>query len=280
MKVAILGAGKVGTAFARALGQTRHSVRLVAARRAGRARFDEALLLLAVRDTALSDLAAELAAGARVGAGTAVVHLAGARGPEVLAALAPVCAGVGQAHPMLSFASRRAPPALRGGHLLVSGDALAVQRASTVGRALGLVPRRWRRVDRALYHAAGGLVANGAAALAAAGARLLRQAGAPERDIARVLGPLLASVAHNVEQLGLPGALTGPIRRGDSATVALHLRRIVEQAPEVAPVYRELARLQLELARTLGDASASELDRVARVVSRRQSSRGGKLSRV
>jgi predicted short-subunit dehydrogenase-like oxidoreductase (DUF2520 family) len=266
VKVAIVGAGKVGNALAGAIRATRHSVRLVPARRLSRARFDEALVMLAVRDAAISALAAELTARDAIARTSAVVHLAGAFGPELLAPLAGRCAGVAQAHPMLSFASRRFVPELGGAHLLVGGDAAAVRRASALGRAIGMVPRRWKAVDRALYHAAGGLVANGSAAIAAAGARLLVLAGASERDAARVLGPLLRSVGQNIERVGLPRALTGPIRRGDAATVALHVGKIRSSAPDLLPIHAALAELQLELAARIGEAAPRELREIQRLV--------------
>jgi predicted short-subunit dehydrogenase-like oxidoreductase (DUF2520 family) len=266
MKVAIVGAGKVGRALYGALKRTRHEPRLIPGRRAVRTRFDDALLMLCVRDSAIARVAQELASSGHIGKTTAVVHVAGAFGPELLSPLAGRCAGVGQAHPMLSFASPRFAPALRGAHLLIEGDPKAVDRAARIGRALGMTPRSWKHLDRALYHAAGGLVANGSAALAAAGARLLELAGAPAGEGAQVLAPLLRSVAENLERLGLPAALTGPIRRGDAATVSAHRRGIAARAPELLPIYVALAQLQLELAREIGEASASELDAVARQI--------------
>ena len=281
MRVAILGAGKVGTALDRALAKGPHQARLVALRRSARARFDEALLVLCVRDPQLPEVARALAAAGAVSKRTAVVHVAGAHGAEALRALRSVCAGVGQAHPMLAFASAKNPPDLSGGHLLVSGDAVAVRRATAVGKSLGMRPRTWKKLDRALYHAAAGLVANGAAALSEAGARLLRDAGVPERDIPAVLGPLLRSVGDNVAVLGTRAALTGPIRRGDGAAVAAHLDHIAARRPELFPVYLVLAALQLELANALGEASPAELRNVGRLLgeaAQKQSSTGGRWS--
>ena len=74
---------------------------------------------------------------------------------------------------------------------------------------------RLPRLDEVGYHAAAGLVANGAAALAAVGVELLVVSGVPRKEAPKMLGPLLRSVAENVEALGFPDALTGPIRRGD-----------------------------------------------------------------
>jgi predicted short-subunit dehydrogenase-like oxidoreductase (DUF2520 family) len=266
MKIAILGAGKVGRALARALRARRIAVRLVPLRRSARARFDEDVVLLAVRDPDIPRVARSLARGGRVSRATAVLHLAGAVGPEALEPLRGRVAGVGQAHPMLSFASTRFSPDFSGAHLLLRGDAVAVARGRIVARRLGFSPRSWPKVDLALYHAAAGLVANGAAALAAAGARLLERAGAPADDAPQVLAPLLASVAGNVQHLGFPQSLTGPIRRGDARAVAAHLERLEARAPELLPLYGALAELQLGLAAEIGDATPKDLARVRRAL--------------
>ncbi|MCA9599658.1 MAG: DUF2520 domain-containing protein [Myxococcales bacterium] len=263
MNVTILGAGKVGRGLSRGLASTPHRVQLIALGRGVRAPIRDALLVLAVRDGDLQRVARELAPW--VSRRTAVVHVAGAMGTEVLAPLRRCAAGVGQAHPMLSFASRKTSPSFAGALLLVSGDEVAVRRASTLGRALGMRPQRWR-VKRALYHAAGGIVANGGVALAAAGAELLAAAGVPRDEAARVLAPLLRSVADNLEVVGLPEALSGPIRRGDAATVARHLAALQKSAPALLGLYCESAKLQLILAKALGDAAPEALRSVAAVL--------------
>jgi predicted short-subunit dehydrogenase-like oxidoreductase (DUF2520 family) len=265
MNITILGAGKVGRGLSRALAGTGHRVRLLPSRRGPSEPIRDALLVLAVRDGAITDTASALADGGWVSRRTAVVHVAGALGADALSPLKGKCAGIGQAHPMLSFASARRVPELSGALLLVGGDAKAVSRASRMGKALGMVPRAWR-VDRALYHAAGGLVANGAVALAASGAELLRRAGAPPTETAQLLAALLRSVADNVAELGLPEALSGPVRRGDAKTVAGHLAALRRAAPELLPVYRECAKLQLKLAEALGDAEPAALAAVARTL--------------
>ncbi len=262
MNVAIVGAGKVGRALSRALRASRVEVRLVPARALGRKRFDESLVILSVRDPEIGSVAAELARSARIGRKSAVLHMAGAIGPDVLDPLRGLAAGVAQAHPMIAFASQRWTPPLAGGHLLLRGDAIAVRRGRALARSLGMTARSWGELDLALYHAAGGLVANGAAALAAAGARLLERAGAPRGEAPGVLGPLLRSVADNVERLGFPGALTGPIRRGDSAAVRAHLDRLVAKAPELVSLYGALAALQVELSAEIGEATPRDLDQV------------------
>ncbi len=268
MKIAIIGAGKVGKTLSHALRGGPHEVSLRAYRRGLPRKLDASLLVLAVRDDAIGPLVDRLAESDVLSRRCAVVHVAGALGPDVLAPLRARCAGVGQAHPMISFASSRVRPALAGGHMLVSGDPVAVRRARSLARALGMVARQWQGIDCAGYHAAGGIVANGATALAAAGARLLSLAGVPDADVPRVLGPLLRSVAGNIEKLGLPDALTGPVRRGDAATIERHLQRIAATAPDLTGLYLASAAAQLPLARALADAEPEALEAVEQVLRR------------
>jgi len=263
MRVFILGSGKVGRGLAVALRKAGWTVEARAARAGLPARaITSPLLILAVRDAELPRLCDELVARRLVGKKTACVHVAGARGPEMLARLQGVTAGVAQMHPMISFADPGFLPTLRRGNLHVSGDPVAVRRARAVARALGMTARTIPGLDRVGYHAAAGLVANGAAALAALGAELLVRSGVAAADAPRLLGPLLRSVADNVEALGFPAALTGPVRRGDAAAVAKHLRLIEERLPAAVPLYVAAGRAQLPLARALPDASPAALDAV------------------
>jgi predicted short-subunit dehydrogenase-like oxidoreductase (DUF2520 family) len=263
LRVFVLGAGKVGTALARALRAKGAAVTLRAARRGlPKKTIDADLVVLAVRDGKLPELAAALASRRLVGSRTAVVHCAGALGIEPLSALRGVAEGVGQMHPMISFASTKFSPALDRGQVNVDGDPAAVRAAERVARLLGMAPRRLPHVDKVAYHAAAGLVANGAAALAAAGSELLGKAGVLPPLTAKMLGPLLRSVAENVERLGLPGALTGPVRRGDRHGVGRHLVVIADHAPNLVPLYRALVAAQVPLARAIGDAESSVFDAI------------------
>ena len=269
MKVTIIGAGKVGRWLARTLVGTGVRPDLRAARQGiPTQRIDGALLILAVRDQEIPRWAGELALARVVSSRTAVVHVAGAWGAEVLAPLRPHAAGLGQAHPALSFPTLRATPRSRRGMLLMTGDAIAVRRAARMGRALGLVPREVRQLDQATYHAACVFVANGAAALAGVGVDLLVGAGVSAADAPRIAGSLLSSVADNVAKLGMPAALSGPVRRGDVAVLERHLAALGARHRELVPLYAELARAQLSAARELAESAPDDLDHIAQLIQR------------
>ena len=266
--VFVFGAGKVGKNLARALRATGLSVELRPAREGLPSKpIDAGFVIVAVRDGDVPKVAAGLAERGLVGhVPAAIVHCAGALGPEALAAARVGKARVAQMHPMISFASPDFLPSLERGQLHVDGDAAAVKAAKALGKRLGMTPRTIAGLDRVAYHAAAGLVANGAAALAAGGLELLERAGVERATATKMLGPLLRSVAENVERLGLPQALTGPVRRGDAGAVAKHLATIGRLAPHLSAFYAAAAVAQLPLARSLGEAPAENFDAIARTL--------------
>lgn len=233
------------------------------------------VVVLAVRD---ADIARAASALSKVGVRSSrprpptVLHCAGGLGPDVLASCRERGMVVAQFHPLLSFAARpsssgAAAPTLHGGTAQVRGDARAVSDASYLAKRVGLVPRRLAGLPAASYHAAGALVANGGATLCHAGIELLHASGVGRRTAARMLAPLLRSVAENVERLGMPEALSGPVRRGDAQAVERHLAAIARDVPTMLPAYLEVARAQVVLARELGEASPSALKTIERALS-------------
>jgi predicted short-subunit dehydrogenase-like oxidoreductase (DUF2520 family) len=269
MNVFIFGAGKVGRALGKALRAAGWPVTVRAARKGlPKSPIVTDLLVLAVRDRDLAPLAQQIADAKLVGRKTACVHAAGAADAEAIAALRAVSGGVAQMHPMIAFASLTSSPSLARGHVHVKGDPLAEKRARALAKALGMTPRTFAKLDTIGYHAAAGLVANGAAALAAIGAQLLVNSGVPAADAPKMLGPLLRSVADNVEALGFPTALTGPVRRGDAVGLEKHLEVLRSRLPEAIPLYLASAEAQLPLARAIADAPPEAFDAIAAFLER------------
>jgi predicted short-subunit dehydrogenase-like oxidoreductase (DUF2520 family) len=273
MKVFILGAGKVGRALAAALRKKGVSVALRPSRKGvPTTRIDADLIILALRDRQLGPVAADLAATGVVPRGAVVVHNAGSLPAEVLEPLRGLCAGIAQMHPMISFGSLKFFPTLERGHVHVKGDRTAEKRTRALAKKLGMTPRTFKRLDTVGYHAAAGLVANGAAALAALGAELLVASGVPRSDAPKMLGPLLRSVAENVEALGFPDALTGPVRRGDAGAIERQITLLGERLPDALPLYIASGLAQLPLAARIGDTTKAQLDEVRTVLTKANAS--------
>jgi predicted short-subunit dehydrogenase-like oxidoreductase (DUF2520 family) len=116
----------------------------------------------------------------------------------------------------------------------------------------------------ALYHAGAVMASNYVVAMADTAQSLLIKAGVPADQALPVLIPLLNSVVQNLAQVGLPGALTGPVERGDVASVERHLGTLAARAPELLELYRLVGRDVLRLARekssNLDPSSAARLE--------------------
>jgi predicted short-subunit dehydrogenase-like oxidoreductase (DUF2520 family) len=251
-RLLIIGQGKVGAALASGARGAGVRVRTMSARAvlvgAPSPRAD--LVVVASRDGDVVRIASELARRSRLPG--AVVHCAGALGPEALAPLAQVGVAVAAAHPLVSFSGARST-SVAGAALVIEGAGAAITGARWLAARLHMVPLVVERLDRAKYHAAAALVANGAAALAAVGARWLSSSGVPAERASAMLGALLASVAANVAALGPARALSGPVRRGDASTIARHLAALSSD-PEATALYRSLVQVQLGLTRALTNA--------------------------
>jgi predicted short-subunit dehydrogenase-like oxidoreductase (DUF2520 family) len=277
VNVFIFGAGKVGRALARGLAGLEEAGVRVTLRPARKgvptARIEADVVILALRDKQLATVAADLAASGVLPRKAVVLHNAGALPAEALAPLRGVCAGIAQMHPMISFASKSAFPTLTRGHVHVKGSPKAEARGRSLARKLGMTPRTFTHLDTVGYHAAAGLVANGAAALAAVGAELLVASGVPRRETSKMLGPLLRSVADNVERLGFPDALTGPVRRGDAGAIERQIALLADRAPDALGLYIASGLAQLPLAARIGDAPKDQIEAVGAVLRKAQSGR-------
>ncbi|HEX6938375.1 MAG TPA: Rossmann-like and DUF2520 domain-containing protein [Longimicrobiales bacterium] len=221
---------------------------------------DTTIVVLAVPDDRLGEVAQGLAAAGAAPAGCVAFHLAGALTTEVLAPLHAVGYAVGSLHPLQSVADPwSGGDRLVGAAFALAGDAEALAAGRRLvdalrGRALVVPPAL-----RPLYHAAAVFASNYVVALVAVAARLLREAGVAESDALPAVLPLVRGTLDNLEQLGISAALTGPIARGDVDTVRRHLARL---SPGERPLYSALGLEALGLARAAGlDAGrAAELE--------------------
>jgi predicted short-subunit dehydrogenase-like oxidoreductase (DUF2520 family) len=218
------------------------------------------LVLVATPDEAIPLVAADLAATGALGARHTVLHLAGPLDRRALAALEPAGAALGSFHPLQTVAEpATAPERLRGAYAGVEGDARAIAAGEQMAAALEMIPVRLTAAAKPLYHAAAVLAANYTVALAAIAQRVAEQAGIAPAAAAHMYQPLLAGAVANVDALGVERALTGPIRRGDVATVRAHLAAL---RPDDRELYVALGRAALELSRRAGldSARAAEID--------------------
>lgn len=275
MKVAILGAGRLARAFAGRLGPeavvwSRRGTPESAARRLDAAVRSAGIVLVAVPDGAIAGVARLLAERRRSLRGVVVLHAAGAYGPELLAPAAARGAKTGVLHPLASIGPRGAG-ALAGASARIEGDAAAVRAARRLAKRLGLVPLRGKGPKgprgRAAYHAAASLAANDIVALLAAARDLLVVSGVSRREAGPAVVALAAGVLENARRVGIEGALTGPVVRGDAGTLRAQRAALDAADPLAAAAHRALSlRLvdRLEHAGALHRETAAALRKALR----------------
>jgi len=216
--VRVIGTGRAGGAVAARLRERGLEVKAAARDVAA----DADLVILAVPDGAIRDVAASLPIGPWV------AHLSGA---TTLDALDPHERRF-SVHPLQTLSTERGPEQLDGAWGAVTAESdEAMARAEWLANALGLRAFPLQDADRPLYHAAAVIAGNYLVTLYRSAARLCEEVGAPPE----ALVPLMERTIAN----GF--VLTGPIARGDWATVDAHLAALAERAPDLVPLYRALA---------------------------------------
>jgi predicted short-subunit dehydrogenase-like oxidoreductase (DUF2520 family) len=216
-QVHVIGTGRAGTAI-----RDRLRERAVAVTD-GRAVDPAAeLVLLCVPDGVIAEVATA------VPQGPWIAHVSGA---TPLSALDPHRDRFG-VHPLQTLTRDRGAEQLDGAWAAIGGESEeALERARWLAATLGLRPFTVAEPDRALYHAAAVIGGNYLVTLHQVAQRLLAQVGAPPEAIE----PLMLRTVENGFQL------TGPIARGDTATVEAHLAALERRAPDLVPLYLALA---------------------------------------
>jgi len=289
--VAIIGAGRLGGAIGRLLAlagcrivavtaRTRRSAAAAArfigagepmtdvAAAAGRA----ALVLITTSDREIRAVCERIARGGGLRAGVLVAHTSGAQTRELLDVAREAGALRAVIHPLQSVPSRELGVVnLPGSFFRIEADPGARRHVRELLRALGgkeLVLPGWRGdpESAALYHAGAVAASNSLVTLLDFAARHLQALGADRRQALRALLPLVRGTLANIERLGIPAALTGPIARGDAPTIAGHVAALRVRAPELLELYRALARRTIPLAREQGTLSGRAAKKISRIV--------------
>ncbi len=211
--VNVIGRGRVGSAVAARLEE-----------RGVELREDAELTLLCVPDTAIRGVAQ----GLSLGHGRWVAHVSGA---TPLSALDPHERRF-SLHPLQTFTRARGAEQLDGAWAAVTAETdEARELGFALARTLGLEPFELADEARPLYHAGAAIASNYLVTLHRAASELLAAAGAPSE----ALEPLMRRTIENGFEL------TGPIERGDWATVEAHREAIRSVRPDLEPLYDVLA---------------------------------------
>lgn len=205
--------------------------------------------------TVPDDHIAATAAALRWRAGQLALHCSGA---TPLAALAPAPAAAGF-HPLKLLAG---DAGLAGAHVGIEAGTAHRPALQALARALGLVPLHlpspMPAQARAAYHAAANLAASGVLAVLAEAGALWSAAGLEGDQLLAALLPLARGALDTAAARGLPGAVSGPIARGDAGVLALHLDALAGAGLDV-DLLCALGLRQLALAQAAGRLDVAQV---------------------
>lgn len=276
-RVGIAGSGRVARALALALAPRSAAPVLIWGRSPGRAREAAVvvgaaaaesierlaarcdLIVIAVADAALAEVATGLADALAPGAEPFACHVSGGSGAAILAPLHARGALTAAVHPAMTFTGdpEQEVERMAGARFAITApDGEALAEARTLVALLGGIAVEIAEDRRALYHAALSHAANHLVTLMSGAANALRAAGAGEPEA--LLAPLVRAALENSLEHGFD-ALSGPLLRGDAETIRTHLAAIARDCPDLLPAYRAMALATLDELTKAGKAPPPDL---------------------
>jgi predicted short-subunit dehydrogenase-like oxidoreductase (DUF2520 family) len=264
LTVSVVAPGRLGTALALNLPKAGYQVRVLVtcssrpasqetaklARQVrakvvtlGESPLDTGLVWITVPDDAIPAVAAQLASSQRW-RGKTVFHSSGALTSDVLSPLREKGAKVASVHPGMTFV-RQSVPRLQGVPFGVEGDAAAVRLAKKIIGDLGGTTHPIAKKDKVMYHAFGSFASPMLIALLVALEQVGKAAGIKPENLSKMARPLLLQTLGNYLEHGAAEAFSGPLVRGDAATIRRHLDAL-RKVPEARAVYVALARMAVK----------------------------------
>lgn len=208
------------------------------------------IFLIAAPDDHIAHCCEALSRSQRLSATSIVFHCSGALSSSVLQSASAHGAAVASIHPIRSFASPEKVVAdFAGTYCGVEGDQRAIEILNEIFTAIGAQFVPIDRDAKILYHAAAIFASNYLVTLLDIAAQSYGKAGIPQDLALKMMASLVRETTENVLQLGPKQALTGPIARGDIATVIKQYRAVNALDPAHGNLYRQLGKLTAKLAR-------------------------------
>jgi predicted short-subunit dehydrogenase-like oxidoreductase (DUF2520 family) len=278
VKLGFIGAGTVGTALAVLLNQKGYPVVAVASR----SRLPVEKLARSIRGCRVStpqevadatdlvfittpdDSISLVVSQVKWRSGHNVVHCSGADSTDILEPARKAGALVGSFHPLQTFAGvKQAIENIPGSTFALEAEGPLLTTLKDMATALG---GRWIRLeagDKVAYHAAAVFASNYLVTLVKMSTDLWKTFAIPADQAVQALLPLVRGTLNNIENIGIPQCLTGPIARGDTGTIKKHLKFIREKAPALLFPYKELGLQTIPIALAKGridDKRATEIE--------------------
>jgi len=268
LRLGFIGAGTVGTALAVRLSSSGYPVVAVSSRSQTSAvnlaqtidgcqaidhNQDVAnaaeLIFITTPDDAIPSVVSEV----QWHSGQNVVHCSGADSTEILEPAKKLGAHVGVFHPLQTFASvREAIDNISDSTFALEAQEPLLNTLKEMATDLDGYWVELKASDKVLYHAAAVIACNYMVTLVKLATDLWQTFSIPPQQATRALLPLLRGTINNINNVGIPRCLTGPIARGDTGTITKHLNALQKVAPTLLPTYRELGLQTIPLALAKG----------------------------
>jgi predicted short-subunit dehydrogenase-like oxidoreductase (DUF2520 family) len=281
LKVGIIGAGIVGTAFAVLLNRKGYDVAVVFSR----SRSSSVKLAERVNGCRVADSCQAVADGAEFTfittpdaaissvvsqvkwrKGASVVHCSGADSTDILEPARKTGAMVGCFHPLQTFAVvDQAIDNIPGSTFALEAEEPVFSTLKSMASDMGGHWIKLKAEDKVAYHAAAVFASNYLVTLVKIASDLWQTFSVPADQATRALLPLMRGTLHNIETIGIPDCLTGPIARGDVGTVDKHLAILHEKANALLFPYKELGLQTIPIALAKGKidrAQAAKLENI------------------
>jgi len=268
LKLGFIGAGTTGTALAIRLNSKAYQVVAVSSRSQTSARKlaevirgcrafnnnqDVADSSELVFITTPDDVIVSVVSQIQWHVGQSVVHCSGADSTDTLETAKKLGAQVGVFHPLQTFASiEQAVENIPGSTFALEAEEPLLNILKDMAT---IIDGHWvelKASDKVVYHVAAVIACNYLVTLVKLATDLWQSFNIPPNQATQALLPLLRGTIHNIETVGIPQCLTGPIARGDTGTINKHLNALQKTAPTLLSTYRELGLQTIPIALAKG----------------------------
>ena len=279
VNIGFIGAGTVGTALAVRLSQRGCPVIAISSRTLSSAHklaelvnncqvcqspqevADAAQLVFI---TTPDDVIAGVAGEVQCHEGQGVAHCSGAHSVDILEPAKRLGAAVGSFHPLQTFASyQQAMENLPGSTFALEAEEPLLSQLKELAGILDGSYVELKPGDKVLYHAAAVFACNYLVTLVKLAVDLWQDFGVPPKEATKALLPLLKGTINNIDNIGLPHCLTGPIARGDLSTIVKHLSALEAKDYSLFITYKQLGLQTIPIALAKGRIDEHKAEEMA-----------------
>lgn len=272
VRCAVVGCGRVGTSLVYHLNRAGYSICGVASRSLESAEKaagivpgtpfsinatdvtrEADVVFITTPDDTIAEVAEAIAKEGGFKDGASVLHCSGSLPSTIMAGVKETGALIGSMHPLQSFAGADLESNPFDAIIMsVEGDEKPVEIALGMASDLGAKGLTIETHAKTMYHAAAVVASNCFVTVQDMAWKFISDAGVSEKDAWSVLGPLIEGTLANIKKVGPVDALTGPIARGDVATIDTHLNKISEMQPGLESLYKALCLHTVDVAKRKG----------------------------